>query len=173
MIFEIPFDKNLYQTQLLLHFNLTWKRNKENNRMRLIWGIPMVLIGYYMITSENYFGYLLIGFGIHSITNFIDNYIHYRKNKKQYFDLIETEIDNQKKSQENSIWEFNEESFCYKDYRYETKMIWSSFKSYRVIESNLFLDINIGPSLSYVLAESEIGKEEFEKVTEFIKTKIG
>ena len=45
-------------------------------------------------------------------------------------------------------------------------------KSVRIIEKNLFIDLNVGYHLSYIVGEKEIGVDNFDKVTEFIKSKI-
>ena len=58
------------------------------------------------------------------------------------------------------------------DYKYEAKIKWNAFKSTRVIDKNLFIDLNIGNNSSYVIGETELGTENFDKVTEFIKSKI-
>ncbi len=172
MKLEIPFDDKIYTKQTSLNFDLTWKNNLSQHRYRLLLGIFMILVGIFMINGEKYFGYCLIGFGIHYLTNFIDNFLNYRKSKKKYNRLVKSEITGQINSKENSIWEFNEGDFYYKDFKFETKLKWFIFTGYRIIESNLFLDIDVGPILSYIISEDEIGKEKFEKVTEFVKKKI-
>jgi hypothetical protein len=173
MRFKIPFNENVYREQMLLNFEQTWKKHWTANKRRLFWTIPMFFMGALLINGENYFGYVLIGFGVHYLTNFFDYYLHYKKSKKKYSDLVESEISGHKTAEIDILWEFNEEYFSYKDYKYESKMKWNVFKSYRVIDSNLFMDINVGPYLSYVLAEKEIGKDQFKQVIDFIKTKIG
>jgi hypothetical protein len=41
-----------------------------------------------------------------------------------------------------------------------------------VIENNLFLDIDVGTNLAFILGESEIGTDNFKKATEFVKGKV-
>ena len=52
------------------------------------------------------------------------------------------------------------------------KIKWNAFKSYRIRDKNLFLDLETGNNVSYILGESEVGKEKFGELVEFIKKKI-
>ncbi|HSD08283.1 hypothetical protein, partial [Flavobacterium sp.] len=96
----------------------------------------------------------------------------YQNSKKTYLKLIENEIKGQLESNEISIWEFNDEYFNYKDYKYEAKIKWNAFKNYRIIEDNIFLDLNIGNQSSYILSKEEIGNDSFENIVELVHTKI-
>ncbi|WP_375325047.1 hypothetical protein [Flagellimonas sp. GZD32] len=172
MKLEIPFDENIYSEQTSLNFNLAWNENLKNNKKRLYWGIPSIIFGAFLTYQENYLGILFLGIGIHYGINFYDFYSHYKKNKTKYLELIKSEIDGQKSSNQDSIWEFNEEYFRYKYYKYDAKIKWNAFKSYRIIDKNLFLDLEVGNNSSYILGESEVGKEKFEEIIEFVKMKI-
>ncbi|ULC58413.1 hypothetical protein MBM09_10815 [Flaviramulus sp. BrNp1-15] len=173
MKFEIPFEEQIYKEQMTLNFNTTWSKNLKKNNKRLIWAIPFILLGGLIIYGENYLGFLFIAIGIHYLINFYDYYSYHKKSKAKFFELIEMEIIGQKNANENCIWEFNEDHFRYKDYKYEAKIKWEAFKSNRIIDKNIFLDLNVGNNSSYVLGEIEIGTENFIKVTEFVKNKIG
>ncbi|KJD31053.1 hypothetical protein PK35_16830 [Tamlana nanhaiensis] len=172
MKFEIPFKEEIYKEQMTLNFNTAWKENLKKNKKRLIWAIPMILIGGLIIYGENYLGFVFIGIGIHYLINFYDYNSYYKKSKTKFFDLVEAEIVGQKNANELSVWEFDENYFGYKDYKYEAKINWEAFNNNRIIERNLFLDLNVGNNSSYVLGESEIGIENFQKITEFVKNKM-
>ncbi|AEE19617.1 hypothetical protein [Dokdonia sp. 4H-3-7-5] len=172
MIFEIPFNEEIYNQQMLLNFNTAWKKNFNNNRKCLFLAIPMILVGGLIIYGENNTGFLLVAIGIHYLMNFYTYYKFYQKSKKSYLDLMNAEILKQKGSNENHLWEFDDLFFRYKDHKYEAKIKWEVFKSHRVIENNLFLDIDVGTNLAFILGESEIGTDNFKKATEFVKEKV-
>ncbi|TRZ42175.1 hypothetical protein [Robertkochia solimangrovi] len=173
MKFEIPFDEQIFKEQMNLNFNTAWNDNLKKNKKQLIWGIPMILLGGLIVYGENYLGFLFIAIGLQYLINFLNYNSHYKKTKQKLSELIESEVDGQKKANENCIWEFNEDHFRYKDYRFEGKIKWESFQKTRVVENNLFMDLNVGYHLSYILGEKEVGTEDFKKITEFVKNKIG
>ncbi|MUU79904.1 hypothetical protein [Winogradskyella endarachnes] len=172
MKFELPFNEQTYNEQMTLNFNTAWNDNLKKNKKRLILAIPMILLGGLIIYGENYLGFLFIAIGIHYLINFYDYYSYYKKSKNNFFELVKTEKNGQLDAGENSVWEFNDEYFRYKDYKYEAKIKWEAFKSTRVIDKNLFIDLNVGNKSSYVIGETELGTENFNKVTEFVKTKV-
>lgn len=172
MKFELPFNEQIFNEQMTLNFNTAWKDNLKKNKKRLIWAIPMILLGGLIIYGENNLGFLFIAIGMHYLINFYDYYSYYKKSKNTFFELVETEKKGQIDADENSIWEFNDDHFGYKDYKYETKIKWEAFNSTRVIDKNLFIDLNVGNNSSYVIGDSELGTENFNKVTEFVKAKV-
>lgn len=173
MKLEIPFNDSIFKNQMSLNFKLTWKNNLRHHKVRLSIGILMILFGILVINGGGSMGYVLIGFGISYITRFIDNLLNYRKSKKQYNRLVNAEIIGQVNSKENTVWEFNEDEFCYQDYKIVTKLKWVNFTGFRLIDSSLFLDINVGPTLSYIISEEEIDKNQFQIITDIVKKKIG
>ncbi len=172
MKFEIPFNEMIFIDQTNLIFKNHWSKNLKKNRKRLFVGIPMILLGSFIIYLKSNLGYLYLVIGLHFLINFFEYYSYYKKNKKAFYEIINSEIEGQNNSKQDCIWQFNDDYFFYKDFKYETKIMWKTFKSYRVIENNLFLDINVGNNSSYIIGESEIGNENFLKLTEFIKNKI-
>jgi hypothetical protein len=157
---------------MTLNFNTAWNENLKNNKKRLIWAVPMILIGGLILYGKNNLGFLFIAIGIHYSINFYDYYAYFKKSKNTFFALVEKEKNNQIKAKEYSIWEFNDDHFRYKDYKYEAKIKWEAFKSTRVIDKNLFLDLDVGNNSSYIIGETEIGSENFNTLIEFVKIKI-
>lgn len=172
MKFELPFNAQIYTKQMTLNFHTAWNENLKNNRNRLFWAVPMIIIGGLIIYGENNLGFLFMAIGIHYSINFYDYYTFYKKRKKAFFELVEKEKNGQIAANENSVWEFNDDHFRYKDYKYEAKIKWKAFKSTRVIDKNLFLDLGLGNDSSYVIGEIEIGSENFNTLIEFVKRKI-
>lgn len=172
MKLEIPFNKNIYNRQNQLNFNSVWKKNLKNNNRRIIWGVLGLLLGGFMVYDENYVGFLFIGLGIHYFANFIDYRQYYRKSKKRYFELINAEINGYENSGSRIIWEFENDYFSYSDHRFEAKIKWSTFKSYRIIENTLFLDMDPKNGLSYILSKSELKENEWNYILELLKEKM-
>ena len=173
MKFELPFKEQLYNEQMILNFNTAWNKNLKNNKKRLFWAIPMTLLGGLIIYGKNNLGFLFIAIGIHNLINFYDYYVFYKKSKNTFFEVIEREKKEYIEASENSIWEFNDEYFRYKDYKFEIKIKWKTFKSIRVIDNNLFIDLDLENHSSYILGETEIGTENFHKLIDFVRNKIG
>ncbi|MBJ6367520.1 hypothetical protein [Snuella sedimenti] len=172
MKFEIPFDENIYREQMILNFNIAWNENLKKNKRNLYWSIPIIIIGGLIVYGQDYIGFIFIAIGTHFAINGFKYYSFYKKTKKKYFDLIESEIQGQKIANENSLWEFNKDYFRYKYYKYDAKIKWEAFKSYRVIDKNLFLDLEVGNNSSYIIGEKEIGNTELKKVIDFANEKI-
>ena len=173
MKFEIQFNEQVYNQQMTLNFNTAWNENLKKNKKMLFSAIPIILLGALIVYGNNSFGFLVIAFGFHYLLNVYNYYSFYKKSKNIFYELVKKEKIGQTEANENSFWEFNEDYFRYKDYKYESKIKWEAFKGSRIIEKNLFLDLNIGNNSSYILGETEIGRENFLNVTEFVKNKIG
>ncbi|NUY82342.1 hypothetical protein HUK80_15665 [Flavobacterium sp. MAH-1] len=94
----------------------------------------------------------------------------YYKNKKRFFQESELEARKHIHANQDSIWEFNNEYFRYSDFKVDYKTDWSVFKSYRIIDNNLFLDLN--ETSSYILGKEEIGETEFQKLIQFVDQKL-
>ncbi|WP_299215725.1 hypothetical protein [uncultured Dokdonia sp.] len=173
MKFELLFIEQIYIEQMTLNFDTAWNESLKKNKKRLIWGIPMIVLGGLIIYGKNNLGFLFIVIGIHYLINFYDYYSFYKKNKNTFFGLVEAEKNEQIEANENYFWEFNDDYLKYKDYKYEVKIKWKAFKSARVIDKNLFIDLNNGNNSSYIIGETEIGTENFHKLIVFVTNKIG
>nr|WP_315193779.1 hypothetical protein [uncultured Flavobacterium sp.] len=172
MKFEIPFKEEIYKKQTILNLSLTWEKILKKNKKNLILYIFFISIGFLIIYGENNIGVIFILIGLYGLLECYRTNYAYQNSKKTYLKLIENEIKGQLESNEISIWEFNDEYFNYKDYKYEAKIKWNAFKNYRIIEDNIFLDLNIGNQSSYILSKEEIGNDSFENIVELVHTKI-
>ena len=111
--------------------------------------------------------------GLHFLINAYRYYKDYKKRKTEFLNIVQKEIESQNNANVPCIWEFNEEYFRYKDYQFDAKMRWEIFKRFRIIEKNLFMDLDVGNNSSYILGQNEVGEENFLKVTKFVESKIG
>lgn len=173
MKYEIAFDKKIYYDQTAINFNVAWNKNLKKNKRNLFFSILLIVLGFLIIYGKNKLGYPSLFVGIYYLIDGIRYLLFYKKQRDRYFDLVNSEMIKHEKAQETTIWEFNEDYFSYKDYKYEAKIKWNAFKGYRIINKNLFLDLEIGNASSYIIGAIEIGNEEFDKLLNFVERKIG
>lgn len=172
MLLEIKFNKEIYKEQTELLLKIYWNKTLKKNKKNLFICIFALLIGVTIIYGNNNVGYIFV---IIAIYGFIECYkinAAFKKNKRDFNKNIDEEIIGHLESGENSRWEFNENYFSYQDYRYETKIKWETFKSFRIIENNIILDLNTDCILSYVIGMKELGESDYNKLIFFLNKKI-
>lgn len=172
MKFNLPFKENITRKQLNLNLELHWKKTLMDYKRNLIISIGGILLGSLIVYGKGNVGYVLIALGTYGIFEFCKIRVAYKRSKRKYTEAINNVVEEQIKSGENSIWEFNEDYFGYKDYKFDLKIKWKGFSGFRVIEDNLFLDIMNNHLLSYILGKEEIGEEQFQSLITFIETKL-
>lgn len=171
MKFEIPFDENIYSEQMKLQFDNVWSEGFKKNKLKLYIGIPFFLLGILAVFGNGHIGYVFIIMGLIYFYKYYEYYKYYHTNKKRYFSESETFLLEQKEIQDISIWEFNDDYFRYKCFKYDLKLDWSLLVEFEVIDNNLFIktkDVNH----SYIIGKSEIGASGFNEIVEFLKTKL-
>ena len=167
MRFEIPFDKIIYKEQMILHYNLVWNTNLKKNKRSFYFYILSLFIASIMILQNNCLAFLFLVIGVYGVLHCYSFYKLYRKNKKNYYKLLHSEIKKQLEANSISIWELDKDYFIYKSYNLEFKIKWSAVKGYRIIDDNLFLDLFTGSS--YIIGAKEIGDIDFKELILFIK----
>jgi hypothetical protein len=172
MKFEIPFDEEIYKKQVMLNLSITWEKLLKKSKNNLFFYIFFISMGLLAIYGKNNIGVIFIIVGLYGLLECYKINTAYRNSKKAHLKLIENEIKEQIESNEFSIWEFNDEYLRYKDYKFETKVKWIAFKNYRIIEDNIFLDLDLGNHSSYILSKEEIGNDSFENIIKLVNTKI-
>ncbi|MGB6268380.1 MAG: hypothetical protein WBF67_05155 [Olleya sp.] len=172
MRFEIPFREDIYREKLKLNFDLTWKTNLKKNEYSLIYGSIFLVLGILFFLENSDSGYLTLAVALFYILNFYHYYSNYKKRKKSYFTSIDESTEEYLKSDESSIWDFNEDYFRFKDYKFDTKIIWSAIKGFRVIENNILIHLDNEKSLCFILGKEEVGQENFDKIVDFLNFKI-
>jgi len=172
MKFEIPFVEEIYKSQTKLNFEIAWKENLKKSRNQLFIYIPILALGVLMVSGKENNGYILIFMGLLGITIYLNYLINYYQQKKKYFLLIDEEAKQELKINFINIWEFDEDFFRIKNFKYEAKFNWIAFKGFRNIQNNIFLDLNSGYVSSYILSQEEIGVENFKNVISFLERKL-
>ncbi|WP_298136919.1 hypothetical protein [Flavobacterium sp.] len=172
MKFDLPFKEHITRKQLNLNLELYWKKTLKSYKRNLIISIVGILLGSLIVYGNGNVGFVFIAMGTYGIFEFCKIRVAYNNSKRKYFETINKLVEEQIKSGTNSTWEFNEDNFAYKDYKFDLKIKWEGFSGFRVIEDNLFLDVINNHLLSYILGKEEIGDEQFENLIVFIETKL-
>ena len=172
MTFEIPFNKDIYERQTNLQLNSYWEKTLKKHKKNLYFSIGAILLGILAIYGNGNVGYVFLIIGIYGCIEFYKINTSYQNSKKDFQKITNNEIEVQIESNENSYWEFNEDFFRYKDCKYEAKIKWKTFKSYEIIEDNIFLNLNVGNQSSYILAKEEVGENSFESIINLVDSKI-
>lgn len=170
MKFEIPFNEDITRNQTKLNFDLVWDRIRKKNRTNTYVTIFLIVFGSLIIYGNGNIGYLLLIMGFFGIIASYRGKLIYQENKKKYVTSMNDEIEKYKTNNGSSIWEFDDKHFNYKDYKYDLKINWDGFTTFRIIENNLFLDL--GNGLSYILGKDEVGEESFQNIIDFLETKL-
>lgn len=172
MVLEVPFNEDIYKKQTNLILGLYWNKILKKHKNNLIISIVFFLLGVFAIYGKGNVGYVFVIISIYGFLEFYKINTAYQKSKKEFQKIVSDEIKGQIESNQNSIWEFNDTYFRYKDYKLDVKINWTAFKSYAIIEDNLFLNLNVGNQSSYIIAKEEIGNDSFQEVLNFVDDKI-
>lgn len=108
MKFEILFDKNIYDNQVKLQFDLVWKDGVKKNKTNLYTGILCFIAGIFIVIGGGNVGYVFIILGLFGFYTFYQYYSNYKQNKDRFFKASEDfarEIEN---NDDINIWEFND-----------------------------------------------------------------
>jgi hypothetical protein len=169
MRFELIFDKDIYNTQMDVLFDLAWKRKVSYYKNSQYFGAILIFIGVVMICNRpNLFGFALIFFGLSNLIPFIYYYFKIKSTYKK-FDLAkikECEIN----EESTHVFEFTEKSLITNDGKHSICFDWNEFKMYLIEEGNLILITKNHEPL--ILGENEVGKENFQRIISFIEKKI-
>jgi hypothetical protein len=171
MRFEIPFDKEIFVSQNKLWFDYVWSKNVKKNKSGFYYGIASLILGTFIVYGNDNLGFVFIVFGLFLIITAYRYYNHYKKRKKMFFDSIESTIQEYKNSGLGSVFELNDDIFCYKDYRFEVKINWITFAGYKLIQNNLFIFFDKEKQMPYVICKEETNKDDFDNIIEFLNNK--
>ncbi|MEO7977030.1 hypothetical protein [Flavobacterium sp.] len=172
MIFEIPYNEKTTRSQAKLLFDLHWKSLLKKNNVNLYIGLILILLGISIVVGQDNLGYIFVAGGIHYLINFVNYLFYYRKTKKKYFDLIDENIAEYLLNDEMNVWQLLEDCFCYTDFKLDLKIKWNAFKTVKVIDDIMILEISSNVASNFILEKHEVGNENFEKIIAFVETKI-
>ncbi len=96
----------------------------------------------------------------------------YKKLKSTYFEKIKEKVAEVESDFGIGIFEFKDDSIGYADKNITRDIKWTEFKEYKVIESNLIMPLEPEKGDIIIIGKSEVGNENFQKIVEFVKTKL-
>ena len=172
MKFELVFDKDIYNKQMDLLFDLAWKKKITYYKNSQYLGLILIVIGFAMIFNRpNIFGvgYVLVFFGLSNLLPFIYYYFKIKSNYKK-FDVVKTKEIEINNDLQNFSLELTDKSLLIKAHQHLKDIEWKEFTTYLIKEDNIILVTKDYQPL--ILGESEVGEENFKKIISFIETKI-
>ncbi len=172
MRFEISFNEKISREQATNYFESVWKSYLTKTKRLWYFIIPFLLFGVLIVYGKSNLGYLFITAGLYFLLRNIQFIEHYTKNKNKYFDLVEDNIKKYASSEKTCVWEFQEEAFCYSDYKFDLKIKWAAFNKFNVEGKTLMIELRDNIIANFFLNESEVGEENFNKIILFLGEKI-
>jgi len=170
MKFELVFNKEIYNQQMDLLFDLAWKRKILYYKNSQYLGSILIFIGVIMIFNRpSLFGFVLILFGLSNLIPFVYYYFKIKSNYKK-IDLAKIKESEINEDLKDFIFEFTERSFIMNAGKYSISIDWEEFIMYLVKENNLILITK--DYQPYILGEIEVGRVNFQKIISFVKEKI-
>ncbi|OXA68128.1 hypothetical protein B0A67_21235 [Flavobacterium aquidurense] len=172
MKFELHFDKDIYNSQMDLLFDLAWKDKIAYYKNSQYFGILLAFIGIAMIYNRpNVFGigYVFVFFGLSNLISFVYYYFKIRSFYKRMENVKVKEINDFHYVKYMNL-EFTENALIATSGDHFNLIQWSEFMDYIVKENNLILITKDYEPL--ILSEIEVGSENFEEIISFVKAKF-
>ena len=159
MKFELVFNKEIYNQQMDLLFDLAWKRKILYYKNSQYLGSILIFIGVVMIFNRpSLFGFILILFGLLNLIPFVYYYFKIKSNYKK-IDLAKIKESKINEDLKDFIFEFTERSFIMNAGKHSISIDWEEFLMYLVKENNLILITK--DYQPYILGEIEVGRINF------------
>lgn len=171
MKFELVFDKDIYNRQKDLLFDLAWKRKIAYYKNSQYLGLILIVIGSAMIYNRPNifgFGYVLVFFGLSNFLPFIYYYFKIKYDYKKFDIAKTTEIEIN--DLQNFSLELTDKSLLIKAHQHLKDIQWEEFITYLIKEDNIILITKDCQPL--ILSESEVGEENFKKIISFVEQKL-
>lgn len=172
MRFEISFDKDIYNKQMHLLFDLAWKRKKDYYKNSQYLGVALIIIGVILIFNRPNIlgiGYVFLFLGLSNFLPFVYYYFKIKSDFKKMNALRSKEIEINKEL-EKFAFEFTDKAFVMSSGEYLISIEWEEFLMHLIKENNLILITK--DYQSYILDEIEVGKEDFQRIISFVEKKI-
>lgn len=172
MKFQLHFDKDIYNKQMDLLFELAYKKKIDYYKNAQYLGVILIVIGIAMICNRpNIFGigYVFVFFGLSNFAPFIYYYFKIKSFYKRMENIKVKEINDFHYIKYMNL-EFTENALIVASGDHFNLIQWSEFIDYIVKENNLILITKDYEPL--ILGEIEVGSENFEKIISFAKAKF-
>jgi hypothetical protein len=172
MKYELIFNKEIYNKQMDLLFDLAWKKKISYYKKSQYVAVFLMFVGLALIYERpNIFGvgYLSVFFGLSLLLPFTYYYLKIRsayKNKE----ISRKKDHNLSIKEEKITLELTEKSMIFSVEDFDTILDWNGFATYLVKEDNLILITKADQP--YIVGENEVGHENFQQILSFVEGKL-
>ena len=172
MRIELAFNETTFYQQQRLHFNSYWAAFLKSNRQRLIWTALAAFLGGLLIYDGNELGWLAMGIAFMIFINFEKSLRQYREAKKRYESKLEGLKEEFIEAESPSYCELQEDYFFMAYPKFESKIKWTYFEGYRLIQDTLFLDMDIATGHTVMISRAEVNENEWLALKEKVSHKL-
>lgn len=173
---ELKFNKEIHRSQLEVFMDEAFKPGLKKTYKTFAVGLILIAVSSYEFFLSNrtdvFFACISLALGTHYLIQCINHFHLVYKTKKDYREKIEKDIVRMDQTDQLIIMEFTEEHFYYKELDYNSQIKWCMFQSFRIVEDNIFIDMNRGVQTSYIINESYVGEEKYQEILEFVSKHI-
>lgn len=172
MKYKIPFDLELFYKQTEITLRYVFSKAYAKRKEIIIWAIVFLILGISILIGGNNIGALFLAFSAIACFNLFWKNDKYLELKNDYMSRLKAYFGEENKIPEYGVFEFKEDFVIFTDNFSQTETKWENFQEYKIVKSSLLLMRDSEQGDIMVIGESEIGKEEFQKVITFVKRKI-
>jgi hypothetical protein len=172
MKFETDFDKQILREGMKSYFDFFNKSKISKYKTNLIIGILLLFFGTLIVYGNDNLGYFFIIVGFFSIYNSILGFRFIRKSKKELFDYVDWLDQMQQHNPQKIIVEFDDKTFNYSGFGYESKYEWELFKSCIIQEEFIIIQFKFNLITPYIFVGKSYGKSDFKLLKEFLRAKL-
>ena len=167
----IPFDEKLFVEQTILTLPYLYPDEVKKIKHSKFFTLLMFGIGGVILMTGSELSTLFFAIGIFGIFDLYWRQERYRNLKDDHIRVIRSFAQSEN-GITNGIFEFNDICVRFSNDFLCTWINWDDFENYRIKKSNLILIPIESKKDIMVLGESEISIVEFERVVDFVKSKL-
>ena len=176
MRLEVEFNEEIHRSELVVFMNKTFQPGLTKTLKTLVVGLLLIILAFYDLNksdnSNSVIGYIMLGLGIHYIIQCLNHFYFVYKSKREYRVKIEKDILRMNQPNQLIVMEFTEDHFSYEELDYNSQIKWNMFKCFRIVEDNIFLDMDRGIQTSYIINKLTISDSAFQNVIDFLSERI-
>lgn len=176
MRIEFPFNEQLHVNMHEDYLRISYERINSKIQMNLVSGGFLVLFGIGMPllkdTPYKWIDVAAITFGSTYLLLSLSAITRNLKHKKNFRDRLRDECNELRALQQPIVLEYDEEWFSLENVFAMSRLKWEWFEGYRLIENNLYLDINRAINFCYIVNRQYIGDSHFDELVTLVSKKM-
>lgn len=176
MRIEFPFNEQLHVKMYEDYLRVTYERINSKLQMNLVSGGFLVVFGIGMpllkVLPFKWMDVAAITFGSTYLLITLSAITRNLKYKKYFRDRLRDECAALRASQQPIVIEYDEEWFSLENVFAMSRLKWEWFEGYRLIENNLYLDINRTINLCFIVNRQYVGDAHFDELVELVSRKL-